>query len=474
MSRRFIITGVVIAALLGGLGYFQFVFKPQMIRSFLSQMKPPPATVTAEAARTEKWIEQLTSIGTLIASQGVDITSQVAGIVTEVLIESGAGGRAGHQARAARHRRRARRPRQRQGDAAGGRGRLSAPGRPDAEARDLGGQPRHRAGQAGHGAGRGQAHRGGDRPEGHRGAVRRPARHPQGGEGPVRVGRAWRWSRCRRSIRSASISRCPSSTSASCASARPIELTVDAFPGQVFKGEIQSLDARVAQDTRTLLVRGILPNQERKLLPGMFANVTVLAGEPADVVTVPRTAVTYSLYGDSVYVVKPAPAKRGPGRAPRPRRPAGRASRSSPSAASCAPARCARTASPSPSGLTAGEQVVTTGQLKLNPGRRDPHRQHPAADAGPTSGPSNSGAARMSFTDIFIRRPGAGQRGEPADPAGRARLGLQPAGAAVSRASPTPPSPSRRPIRAPTPTSSRASSPRRSSRRWPAPRASTR
>ena len=97
---------------------------------------------------------------------------------------------------------------------------------------------------------------------------------------------------------------------------QPVELTVDAYPGQVFKGEIQSLDARVAQDTRTLLVRAILPNKERKLLPGMFANVTVLVGEAADVVTVPRTAVTYSLYGDSVYVVKPAPAE---GRRRRPR-----------------------------------------------------------------------------------------------------------------------------------------------------------
>jgi membrane fusion protein (multidrug efflux system) len=43
----------------------------------------------------------------------------------------------------------------------------------------------------------------------------------------------------------------------------------------------------------------------------MFANVTVLVGEAADVITVPRTAVTYSLYGDSVYVVKPAPASDG-------------------------------------------------------------------------------------------------------------------------------------------------------------------
>ena len=118
MKRRFFITGVVILLLLGGLGYFQFVFKPQMIRTFLSQMKPPPATVTAEAARREKWIEQLTSIGTLIASQGVDVTTQVAGIVTEVLIESGQDVRAGHPARAARHRGGARRSRQRQGDAA--------------------------------------------------------------------------------------------------------------------------------------------------------------------------------------------------------------------------------------------------------------------------------------------------------------------------------------------------------------------
>ena len=58
-----------------------------------------------------------------------------------------------------------------------------------------------------------------------------------------------------------------------------IELTVDAFPGKVFKGKITSLDARVAQDTRTLLVRGTLANPDRKLLPGMFANVAVLAGE---------------------------------------------------------------------------------------------------------------------------------------------------------------------------------------------------
>jgi membrane fusion protein, multidrug efflux system len=139
----------------------------------------------------------------------------------------------------------------------------------------------------------------------------------------------------------------------------------------MFKGEIQSLDARVAQDTRTLLVRGLLPNKERKLLPGMFANVTVHAGEPVETVTVPRTAVTYSLYGDSVYVVKPAPAKgdevQGGGaqarEAQKPAEPALIAERRFVKTGQVREDRVAII-----DGLKAGEEVVTTGQIKLNPG----------------------------------------------------------------------------------------------------------
>jgi membrane fusion protein (multidrug efflux system) len=144
-----------------------------------------------------------------------------------------------------------------------------------------------------------------------------------------------------------------------------IEITVDAFPGDVFKGAIESLDARVAQDTRTLLVRGSLPNPVRKLLPGMFANVVVLVGEPRDVVTVPRTAITYSLYGDSLYVVKKAGAEPGKEQSA----PAGEGE-----AKLIADRRVVKTGQARDdrvaiaSGIAAGEEVVTTGQLKLNPG----------------------------------------------------------------------------------------------------------
>jgi len=116
----------------------------------------------------------------------------------------------------------------------------------------------------------------------------------------------------------------------------------------------------VAQDTRTLLVRGSLPNPERRLLPGMFANVVVLVGAPRAVVTVPRTAVTYSLYGDSIYVVAKAPGGQG----------------KDADTGIVAERRFVKTGQARDdrvgvmSGITAGEQVVTTGQLKLNPGAR--------------------------------------------------------------------------------------------------------
>jgi membrane fusion protein (multidrug efflux system) len=143
-----------------------------------------------------------------------------------------------------------------------------------------------------------------------------------------------------------------------------IELTVDAFPGEVFKGRITSLDARVAQDTRTLLVRGTLDNPDRKLLPGMFANVAVLAGAESAVVTVPRTAITYSLYGDAVYVVVPEEPKEGEAK------PEDGEQIYVVERRFVRPGQVRGDLVAISSGLKDGEQVVTTGQIKLNNGSR--------------------------------------------------------------------------------------------------------
>ena len=371
MKRRFFITSVVILLLLGGLGYFQFVFKPQMIRTFLSQMKPPPVTVTAEPARVERWIERLASIGTLIASQGVEVTSQVAGIVTEVLIDSGKEVPQGTKLvqldtaveladldNAVAVQREAELAYERQADL--------MQKRVTSEANlDTARAKREVAGAAVKRIQAVIAQKAIASPFAGRLGIRKVEKGQYVSAGMALV-----------SLQALDPIRAdfpmPEQYVGKLAVGQPIELTVDAYPGQVFKGEIQSLDARVAQDTRTLLVRGLLPNPERKLLPGMFANVTVLVGDPRDVVTVPRTAVTYSLYGDSVYVVKPAPA----GDAAPPA--AGSAAAAAPSQPA-APAlvverRFVRTGQVRDDrvavtfGLEAGEDVVTTGQLKLNPG----------------------------------------------------------------------------------------------------------
>jgi len=81
MIKRFLIAAILVALFLGGVGYFNLVFKPKMIGEFMAKMKPPAATVPAERAGTKEWIDRVQSIGTLIAIQGVDVSPEVAGIV---------------------------------------------------------------------------------------------------------------------------------------------------------------------------------------------------------------------------------------------------------------------------------------------------------------------------------------------------------------------------------------------------------
>ena len=82
-----------------------------------------------------------------------------------------------------------------------------------------------------------------------------------------------------------------------------LAVRVDAFPGQVFHATLQALDARVDVDTRNLLLRASLAPGSR-LLPGMFAQVELNLDQPQTVVTVPETALTYSLQGNSVFLLE--------------------------------------------------------------------------------------------------------------------------------------------------------------------------
>lgn len=82
-----------------------------------------------------------------------------------------------------------------------------------------------------------------------------------------------------------------------------VRLSLAAYPGEVFSGEISALNPKIEETTRNVQVRAMLPNPDNKLLPGMFANLEVLLPGEKPQVLVPETAITYTLYGNSVYVI---------------------------------------------------------------------------------------------------------------------------------------------------------------------------
>jgi membrane fusion protein (multidrug efflux system) len=82
-----------------------------------------------------------------------------------------------------------------------------------------------------------------------------------------------------------------------------ITVKSSALPGSQLHATLQALDSRVESSTRNLLLRAHL-DDSKGLLPGMFAELTIDLDNPVSLVTVPETAVSYSLHGNVVYVIE--------------------------------------------------------------------------------------------------------------------------------------------------------------------------
>ena len=90
-----------------------------------------------------------------------------------------------------------------------------------------------------------------------------------------------------------------------------IRASVDALPGQVFEGEVTAIEPQVDANTRNFKVQATLPNPDRAVRPGGFAKVGFDLGGARDVVVIPQTAVSFNPYGNAVFVV--SKVKRKPG-----------------------------------------------------------------------------------------------------------------------------------------------------------------
>ena len=85
-----------------------------------------------------------------------------------------------------------------------------------------------------------------------------------------------------------------------------VNLKVDALPNHSITGQITSISPVVDSNTRNVLVQATIENNKRELLPGMFVNASVDVGSKGHFVTLPQTAITYNPYGSTVFVLKPS------------------------------------------------------------------------------------------------------------------------------------------------------------------------
>ena len=357
----FLVTLLVLAALTGGLAYFQFFIKPNIVKGFIAAaFAPKPTAVAAEAVKMEKWPPELTAIGTLRAYQGVAIAPQAAGDVAAIHFKSGDDVDTGalliniddsvEQA-----------------DLANGLAQLKNAEVTLARQKTLvvqGNTPQSTVDTAL--ATRDSAAATVERT---RAVIAQKAiKAPFAGRLGLRNVDLGQYVAVGTSL--VTLQQldpiyadfpAPEEALRALAVGQQVRMTVDAIPGHSFEGKIEAIDARVSAESRNVTARAVFANPDRKLLPGMFANLTVTTGEPASVLTVPRTAIVYSLYGDNVFVVRAAPHAREQG---------GVSDKGGASGliverrfVKVGQARGERIAIQE--GLRAGERVVTAGQIKL-------------------------------------------------------------------------------------------------------------
>jgi membrane fusion protein (multidrug efflux system) len=80
----------------------------------------------------------------------------------------------------------------------------------------------------------------------------------------------------------------------------------DTFPDLKFEGVIAAINPQVDTDTRNVQIRATVKNPQHKLLPGMYTNVAIEVGQPTRYLTLPQNAITFNPYGETVFVVTTA------------------------------------------------------------------------------------------------------------------------------------------------------------------------
>lgn len=142
---------------------------------------------------------------------------------------------------------------------------------------------------------------------------------------------------------------------------QPVSFGVSA-DDRPFKGTIRGIEPKVDPSSRLVSVRAEITNPDGKLSPGQFVQVRVELPKEDDVIAIPDTALVNSLYGDFVFVVKPAAAPAATGNTPS----AEQAPALSVSQVFVTTGRRNDGTVEITRGVAAGDEVVTAGQNRLS------------------------------------------------------------------------------------------------------------
>ena len=301
-ARWFAIVALLLALVLGGLYGFNR-FRQQAMATYFSNNKPPPAQISAVEVTTEAVPRFATGIGSVAAIHQVTINPEVGGRVTKILFEPGSSVKAGDplvQLNDAPER----------GDLASYQAqarwaqttlqRSSELAQHQYEARETVDQKQSQLDQARAGIVKTEAL-----------IEQKLIRAPFSGQLGMRqieVGQYLTQGAPIVTLTDLSMLyvnfTLPSQMRPQIAVVQKVNVTADAYPGRNFEAEITTIEPQVSADTRTMTVQATMRNPENALLPGMFVNAAVILPAQPDMVVLPETAVDYTLYGDSVYVIR--------------------------------------------------------------------------------------------------------------------------------------------------------------------------
>ncbi|WP_296653732.1 efflux RND transporter periplasmic adaptor subunit [Paraburkholderia sp.] len=373
MAKRMIIMLFCVGLLLAALFGFN-LFRAHMIKKFMASNTAPPATVTAAVAGYQTWQPQLAAVGSLRAVRGVDVTTEVAGLVREIVFISGQDVKAGQvlvrlnddsdraqlaslQAAAELAQTVYTRDKAQFGIQAIAKAQL------DADAADLKSKRAQVDQQAAL-------------------VEKKTIRAPFAGRVGITTVNPGQYINPGDAIVTLQAIDpiyadffLPQRQLGQLHVGQTIAVDTDAFGNRSFDGKIRSINPRVDSATRNVQIEATVDNRERKLLPGMYANVKVDAGTVQRYLTLPQTAITYNPYGATVFIVKPGEQKNAQGK--------------------IMPVAQQVFVTPGPTrgdqvailkGISEGTQVVTSGQLKLKNGTPlvIDNRVQPANNPNPT------------------------------------------------------------------------------------------